>query len=82
MRIVNSIFSNLEDIPSKAYNEYLAYDNKYPNDDIDVVIPKSIEDVDFIIDFSHIDHVEDLHEYEYIEGVCHLSTISFFLFVL
>ena len=69
MRIVNSKFRNLEDFPSKAYNEYLAYNNKYPNDDIDVVIPESIENVDFIIYFSHIDHVEDLHEHEYIEGV-------------
>jgi hypothetical protein len=76
------MFRNLEDFTSKEYNENLAYNNKYPNDDIGYVVPKSIENVDFIIDFSHIDHVEDLHEYEYIEGVCHLSTISFFLFVL
>lgn len=45
----------------------LDYSDNSPDDDKGWVLQDSFEDIDFIIDLSGADHVEDLHEHEEIE---------------
>ena len=73
MRIMQSTWRYLKGRATNFYDECLSSENCKPQTTEYRISEKSIKDIEFVIDFSCINHIKNLHHHKYIEHIGHLS---------
>ena len=69
----NTILADLQGIRSKLHDDNLSTGNADPHKDEHPVGVNATEDIVVIIDNTAVDQIEDLHDREHVEDVCHLT---------
>lgn len=77
-----AILADLQGIGSKLNDDGLSTGNADPHHDEHPVGVNATEDIKVVIDHAAVDEVEDLHDSEHIEDVCHLARGALILGVL